>query len=275
MKPKAWANRLTHVLNLTHGADRFPVDVKELAFEISRELYPKDAIENIKAVQLPGFEGALFARPAEIGGWNILYNDQIQSAGRINYTLAHELGHYLVHRSDARPTFECSIEDINGRENEQMEREANEFAATLLMPLDDFRKQINDQASPSARDLSLIADRYQVSWTAVCLRWLEYTRRSSMLVVSRDGFILWSRSSRVALRQGAFYRSRVVTNALPSKSIAVIGPFTSNQEPTKHDASVWFNRQSTEFCVRSKRYDLTMSLLHLGVPTDQFKRYDE
>lgn len=270
MKPKAWANRLSSILNLTHGSDRFPVDVKALAFGISKELYPKDAIENIKAVQLPGFEGALFPRDPEVGGWNIMYNDQIQSTGRINYTLAHELAHYLMHRTESRNTFECSLDDINGRENECMEREANEFAATLLMPLDDFRLQLEDSARPSANDISNIAERYQVSWTAACLRWLEYTPQSAILVVSRDDFILWSLSSRLALKQGAFYRSRTETNCMPEASAAVTGSCKPDSEPTKHDQSVWFKRESLEYCVSSSKHDIKMSLIHLGEPDNQF-----
>ena len=272
MKPKAWANRLSSILNLTHGSDRFPVDVKALAFGFSQELYPEDAIENIKAVQLPGFEGALFPRATDVGGWNIFYNDKIQSTGRINYTLAHELAHYLMHRTESRHSFECSIDDLNGRENERMEREANEFAASLLMPLDDFRLQLEDIARPSANDISNIATRYQVSWTAACLRWLEYTPQSAILVVSRDDFVLWSRSSRLALKQGAFYRSRNQTYCMPEGSLAVIGQADSTGDPAAHDATVWFDRASREYCISSSVYDFKLSLIHLDEPRIQFNR---
>jgi hypothetical protein len=48
-------------------------------------------------------------------------------------------------------------------------------------------------------DLDIIshcADRYRVSLIAALLRWPEYTERRAVLVVSRDGFILWGRSSK-------------------------------------------------------------------------------
>ena len=98
LRPKAWANRLNSILNITHSFDRFPVNVKELARGFSHDLFPKDAVVNIESVQLPGFEGALCPRDREVGGWNILYNDAIRSPGRINYTLAHELAH--IYRND-------------------------------------------------------------------------------------------------------------------------------------------------------------------------------
>lgn len=267
--PKSWANRLNSILNVTHGASRFPVDVKELAYGFSHELYPDDAIANIHPVPLPNFEGALCPRDRAIGGWNILYNNTMRSSGRINYTLAHEFGHYLIHRTTARPTFECSIDDITGRENEEIEREANEFAATLLMPLDDYRTHISDTDLPSAADLSCCAERYDVSWTAACLRWLEYTRRSAMLVVSRDDFILWARSSRLALRQNAFFRTRSDINAMPPESPAVTGRQVSSVDSVKHGPSVWFNREASEYCIESDYYDFKLSLLHLGDPPDR------
>ena len=273
MSPKAWANRLSTILNQTHGADRFPVHVKSLALGFSESLYPSDAIVTIQAVNLPNFEGALFPRTRQVGGWNIMYNDRLRSLGRINYTLAHEFGHYLIHRNDDRSSFECSFDDVSGRESEQIEREANEFAATLLMPLDDFRQQIDETAWPSVADLSEIAERYSVSWTAACLRWLEYTRRSAMLVVSRDEFILWSRSSKCALREGAYFATRSNTFAMPSESPAVSGLALSSDEPVAHGPSVWFDRISHEYCIASGHYDLTMSLLHLGEPPA--RKWDE
>lgn len=269
LRPKAWANRLTAILNLTHSSNRFPVDVKELAQGFSLDLYPHDAVVNVKSVQLPGFEGALCPRDSKAGGWNILYNDAIRSAGRINYTLAHEFGHYLIHRTNARPTFECSIYDITGRDNSQIEREANEFAATLLMPLDDFRKQIDENAPPSAADLSACAEHYGVSWTAACLRWLEYTSRSAMLVVSRDEFILWARSSNRAFREKAFFRTRSETIDVPPASPAVTGKSACADKPVRHAPSVWLNRESSEYCIESDYYDLKLSLLHLGDPPDR------
>lgn len=269
LSPKAWANRLSTILNQTHGADRFPVDVKGLAIGFSESLYPSDAIVTIEAVNLPNFEGALFPRTVDVGGWNILYNNRLRSKGRINYTLAHELGHYLIHRNEDRSSFECSFDDISGREGERIEREANEFAATLLMPLNDFRHQINDTTRVTVDDLTVIAERYRVSWTAACLRWLEYTRRSAMLVVSRDEFILWSRSSKRAFREGAYFATRSNTFAMPSASPAVSGLTATTNEPVFHGSSVWFDRESSEYCIASTHYDLTFSLLHLSEPPER------
>jgi len=119
-------------------------------------------------------------------------------------------------------------------------------------------------AKPSATDISNSAQHYGVSWTAACLRWLEYTRLPSLLVVSRDDFILWARSSKLALQQGAFYRTRSETHAMPVQSLAVTKKFARNHQPIQHGPAVWFNREAVEYCIESDYYDFSLSLLHLG-----------
>jgi hypothetical protein len=76
----------------------------------------------------------------------------------------------------------------------------DEFAATLLMPLDDSRRQITPKGQPNFDELSACATRYNVSLAAVILRWLRYTDRRAMIVVSRDGFMKWAWSSEPAFR---------------------------------------------------------------------------
>jgi Zn-dependent peptidase ImmA (M78 family) len=79
-----------------------------------------------------------------------LYNTDISSFGRLNFTLAHEFGHYLLHRLDYPDSITCSQQDMVRWDSEsgQIEKQANEFAAGLLMPLDDFRRQIDASAKP-------------------------------------------------------------------------------------------------------------------------------
>ena len=45
-------------------------------------------------------------------------------------------------------------------------KSANVFAATLLMPLDDFRRQIGQRTRPTLDDIGGCANRYDVSLTA-------------------------------------------------------------------------------------------------------------
>src|SRR5262249_20940841 len=155
-----------------------------------------------QGANLPGFDGALFPAPAGKTGWGIVYNNALASPGRINFTLAHEFGHYLLHRLAYPNGIHCGEQDVVRWDSDygQIEYQANRFAANLLMPLDDFRRQIDARAKVDIDVLSYCAERYRVSLIAAILRWLTYTERRAVLVVSREEFVLWSRSSDAAFR---------------------------------------------------------------------------
>lgn len=259
--PKRWANDISSILTTVLGGDRFPVDVISVAKEITQQKFPQDPITMIKGADLPGFEGALTPRP---GGkeWGIIYNNTITSKGRVNFTLAHEFGHYLLHRRAYPKGFQCSTEDMAQWDSsyQKLEHEANQFAATLLMPLNDFRKEIGSDHRPNLSELGTCADRYAVSLLAATLRWLEYTKRRSMLVVSRDGFILWARSSKSALKTGLFFRTRGVSPVeVPCDSLAASSDTKSGNLLS---STAWLNTECQEELLVSNQYGLSLSLLH-------------
>ena len=267
--PKKWAIRISRILNEVLGKDHFPVQIAPIAADISKQLYPDDPITRIKGGTLESFEGALVRAPRGKKGWGILYNTNIGSAGRINFTLGHEFGHYLLHRVAYPDGFNCSSEDMVRWDSQyrQVEQEANVFASFLLMPLDDFRRQIPPSAMPDLDAIGGCADRYDVSLTAATLKWLSYTQRRAILVVSRDGFILWARSSKAAFRSGAFFKTaNAPPRPIPAASIAAQGPIGGKSVvTTQFEEGVWFEREPcTEVALFSDRYDLTISLLQLG-----------
>ena len=99
--PIAWANFLVRA-----WGPRFPINVRTIALDYSKRF--ADPIAKIAEAEIDSFEGALYPLKKS-GRWAILYNPTITSPGRINFTLGHELGHYLNHRDRARATgFQCS-----------------------------------------------------------------------------------------------------------------------------------------------------------------------
>ena len=264
--PERWAYDISIVLRTVLGAGRLPVDVKEVAREFSKHKFPDDPISMIRGDTLPSFEGALVPAPPGKTGWGIVYNIDISSPGRINFTLGHEFGHYLLHRVAYPQGFQCNSEDMASWESEygQLEQQANIFAATLLMPLDDYRNQIDTRFRPSLDALGDCADRYEVSLIAATLRWLQFTRRRSLLVISKDGFILWARSSKPALISGLYFKTRnrppveISTPSLAAQRRLVNGPAGE----AEHDRGVWLNEPCKEFVLFSGQYDYAISLLH-------------
>lgn len=267
--PEWWANRASILLRQSLGETRFPIDPKELALEWSKALEPEAPITRVASREIEGFEGALIDARARGNGWGIAYAKGIRSEGRRRFTIAHEFGHFLLHRKvSPAGGFQCRQEDMAAWDHDwsPQEVEANRFAAGLLMPLDDFRAQIPARATTTMVDLSAVANRYGVSLTASTLRWLDYTECRAVLVASRDGFILWAKSSRPALRSGRFFRTR---NGPPIE-LPVVSPLASGDTllmvsgATEHAAGTWFDSEPvTEEVIASDRYDLGLSLLTL------------
>ena len=167
LSPELWATNFNKILDTIYGTDRFPVKTERLALGFSQEIFPDDPITDILGGSLPGFEGALFPAQNSKKGWGIIYNNSIASPGRINFTIAHEFGHYLLHRLRYPDGVKCTKEDMRtwNSEYKQIENQANSFAVNFLMPFDDFRKQISARKKPDLKLLGMCANRYEVSLT--------------------------------------------------------------------------------------------------------------
>jgi hypothetical protein len=257
-RPIAWANTLAKA-----WGPNFPVDVRKIALEYTRTKFKEQPIEEIVTADVGStFEGCLYFAPTK-KKWFILYNPDISPSRRVNFTLGHELGHYLIHR-ELSSRFECSQRNMVGFNNGErdIEGEANTFASYLLMPLNDFRAQIGTEKISLAL-LDHCANRYDVSLTAATLKWLEYTTERAVLVVSRDDFILWSRASRSAFKSGVFFRKGT---PVPAKSLAYLPSSDNIPRPDEFNIppGVWRQHEPVqESLITSDRYDLNISLLVL------------
>lgn len=267
--PQRAANRLAkvaEVFSAAHGVDRFPVDVPPLAMETARIFGWSDPITQVQAANIKGFDGALFPGDGR-EEWLLLYNETVSSPGRVRFTQAHELGHYILHRQ-TRDSFQCSDADILNwsKDDKDIEGQADLFASYLLMPLDDYRKQVN-----AAVDLDLLghcADRYGVSLTAAILKWLQFTDEKAVLVMSNDGFINWAWSSEPAAKAGAFFKTRNNVIPVPESSLAAKSETPHDRTGTLISASVWFPHARADTPLRemkicAEQYGIVVSLLHL------------
>jgi predicted transcriptional regulator len=92
---------------------------------------------------------------------------------RRRFTIAHEIGHFVLHADLQRP-------ERGGRVNEAgriVEREADAFAAELLMPEPLVRQAVVEHGADVAR----LADRFEVSRKAMetRLQWLDLAGRNA------------------------------------------------------------------------------------------------
>ena len=164
------------------------------------------------------------------------------------------------------------------QDDKDIEGQADLFASYLLMPLDDYRKQVT-----TAVDLDLLghcADRYGVSLTAAILKWLQYTDEKAVLVMSRDGFMNWAWSSEPAAKAGAFFRTRNNVIPVPDGALAANAEIKDDRKGTQISASVWFPHAGAETPLRemkvhAEQYGVVLSLLCLPRSADAWPPWSE
>lgn len=256
--------RIAQAYNAAHGLRPFPIEVEPLALDAANIFGWADPISEVSAAPIKSFEGALFPNDGR-SRWLLLYNQSLTSRGRVRFTQAHELGHYILHRL-RRDSFECSAADMLhwSPDDKDMEGQADLFASYLLMPLDDFRQQV-----PAVADLDILgrcADRYGVSLTAAILKWLSYTDEKAVVVMSKDGFIDWAWSSEPAFNAGMFFRTTAGPIEVPPASMAADTSVRHDRAGQHIRASTWFRHVEPSTLVREMKitadqYDSTISLL--------------
>lgn len=159
-------------------------------------------------------------------------------ASRTRFSIAHELGHFELHRHRSS-SLSCDQGALNDwrvkRWTENLEEEANEFASELLMPESFIRAQI-DAAQPSITFLEKLAERYQTSLFATTRRFMDLTREACAAVFYKEGKVLY------AWRSGFFAEQRYrVVDQLDRYSYAtdaLAGVGTPNYM-TEVDSSLW------------------------------------
>jgi Zn-dependent peptidase ImmA (M78 family) len=118
-----------------------PIDVYEIArnngLEVIEKVFPDDQAD------ISGFVTAQ-------DGIGKLYVNMLDNPTRRRFTVAHELGHWQLHREELRSNPQRSIlfRIAIGRLNKDpIERDANIFAANLLVPLDLLGKYKKDNSN--------------------------------------------------------------------------------------------------------------------------------
>ncbi len=148
----------------------------------------------VRLVPSTGFDGAL-VRPTNLPIGTILIRDSIKETGRKAFTVAHEIAHFVLPGHD-QADLVCTAGDIDNwsEEAKKLEREADEFAAELLMPVSLVQPMIRSQR-PSLHLIEQIAHATGASISAAGRRYCDLTQERCAFVWSHRGAISWARCS--------------------------------------------------------------------------------
>lgn len=159
----------------------------------------------------PGFYGGCFDGRIEyrplLKRFIIYYADERAGRvkGRVNFSLGHELGHFYLpeHRNYLLSGLWHGSHSEFVSDN-RLEREADWFAAGLLMPAELFKRQVGRfrQRICTLRDLKILAERLTVSLTSAAIRYCECDIEASSVVLSRGGRVIYHVPSWEIMRLG-------------------------------------------------------------------------
>lgn len=158
-------------------------------YQVASELRLK-----VKEEELEGCEG-LLVRPRGIPRGIIAIKKDIRSEGRKRFTVAHEIGHYVLPGHDDGGSI-CGPKDIEGWKDrsDSKERDADDFAAELLIPTVVVKARLA-YSTPSLKLIETIADECKTSLSASAWRYCDLTTEQCAVVWSEQGKVAWSRVS--------------------------------------------------------------------------------
>jgi Zn-dependent peptidase ImmA (M78 family) len=197
--------------------------------------FARDAV-----VQYQSLQGA----EARLTVWGarsvITISNSVTNAQRRRFSIGHELGHLEMHRYQKKVFF-CTTDDIDDWHREQvdpnLEEQANEFAAALLLP-ERFFVPLSEDTDPSWNVIEQLARTFNTSLTATALRYVRLSKTPTAVVFVRDGRVVWFRRSEVFQELGAFVdvRARISPGTMTGK-------YLSNGrvrvEPQRLNSSEW------------------------------------
>jgi uncharacterized protein DUF955 len=200
------------IIRYMPGRRSLPIDPLEFA-----------AAEDIVVRQDPRFEQWFDGRLEYLAGVGfVMYCAGIEGAPlspRGRFTVGHELGHYHLHRARLLAGERPHNSRVDFISTNEMEREADWFSASLLMPRSMLTSRIN-LSTPSMSLVKVLAEECAMSWTSTAIRVAELCHFPCLLVSSVDGVVeFWHASGalRSALPRGWSVKAG---NVLPEGSAA-------------------------------------------------------
>ena len=230
------------------------------------------AIKGPAAISWSGCEGALVRNPENPTEWGIFYHPDAR-AERQRFTVAHELGHFVLHR-ERTTDFQCASGSVYSGSDALalMEREANVFASHLLMPGDLFTQAIRD-TTVDLRFLSELATRFAVSFEALCIRFIEYTELRAILICWDNGFLDYECRSATARRTRAKVKREGDPQEPPQGSLAAALEIQNEWRGVQLAASIWCPNEAQHMTLREFKHSypgrdrvLTLLILESAEP---------
>ena len=229
---------LCEEIRATWECGRTPVDLVHIASEEGIELAPGE--------YGPGFHGRLeYIKNEHLF---VLYHPAAFTTAphvRVRFTIAHELGHFYLpaHRDPLMTGHspDCQIGFISDKASE---READTFAASLLIPRHLLQTEIDRRGMMTLQSIIGMARDLEVSIPCAVIRYVHYAPEACGVVVSEAGKVKYYISSDEMSAKGFRFMARQEDIPRDSKAWSLL---TTEQhrvvEGTKTNSGKWYSKR--------------------------------
>ncbi len=168
----------------------FPIDPRQIATKLGIVIWERELPDTC--------DGCLMRVE---NAWGILVNARIRSESRRNFTIAHEIGHYMLERDtvdscsmDERLNFMIAEQGEDTAQAKKQaylksEQRANQFAAELLMPTPIFSADSSAHSQVGLPAIAALAAQYGTSLTSTGIHYTRLSRFVCAIVFSEAGVI--------------------------------------------------------------------------------------
>jgi len=219
--------------------------------------------------------------------FGIFYNDSIASDGFRRFTVAHELGHYFLEGHYKHIFAEGNsrhVSDSGFSSDDPFEREADAFAAALLMPPELF-KLTCARVAPGFKAIETLSEKCVTSLTATAIRYADLSDDPIAVIGSKDNRVQFTFMSDV-LKQRRDLTWPKKDSGIPHGTAT----YNFNRDPKNIAQSkrvtssslmgVWFDSEGREYVSEEivglgPSYGLTLTILVSEPPPDRDYEEDE
>ena len=174
------------------------------------------------------------------GSFIIFLNNKVELEERRRFTIAHELGHYFIpHHQNKLVANEWMISCQTAFSSDNiLEKEADKFAAELLMPTSSFYDRVSKDLS--LKIIEALSKQYKTSITSTAIRAVGLTELACSIVVSKNNIVAFSTHSEKLRSIGIYGINK--NDSIPSNSKTYL---ESNSKGTSkfvngYHPSIWY-----------------------------------
>lgn len=248
----------------------------ELPIDLMALAKSRDILVAAKPESSKGVSGMLL----QVGNsFAIGYATHIKSKGFQRFSIAHELGHFCLpgHHEHVFSSGKAIHESHAGfGSGDQIELEADHFAAGLLMPSHLFKVEAG-KFSDGFTSIEKLAERCQTSLTASAIRYAELTDAAVAIIISTGSSVNYCFASR-AMRGIRGYKHPLKGSLLPRDSLTRTfnqtesNILTAKRDDDNADLIAWFRADdevdASEEIIGLGEYGKSLTIITAELPDD-------